>query len=165
MFEKYWEFLKGVFAEDPKMLPHTEEVLRLAGIIAQDLGITGKERRIVELSSLLHDVGIVEAFRKYGSREGKYQHLEGPPLARLVMEKEGEPKDVIDRVLFLVGHHHDFAAVDGLDFQILIEADMLVNLADEKWDRARLAQFIRDFFKTRKGRELAEEKYLHSSAG
>lgn len=164
MFEEYWEFLKDVFAEDPKMIPHTEDVFRFAEMIAQDLGIQGKERRIIELSALLHDVGIVEAFRKYGSREGKYQHIEGPPLARFIMEQEKEEEEVIDRVAFLVGHHHDFTCVDGLDFQILIEADMLVNLADERWSREKLAQFIPDFFKTRKGRELAEEKYLHPGA-
>ncbi|MCX7667481.1 MAG: HD domain-containing protein [Atribacterota bacterium] len=160
MFEKYWEFLKKVFAEDPKMIPHTEEVFRFARIIAQDLGIAGKEQKVIELSALLHDVGIVEAFRKYGSREGKYQHIEGPPLARFIMEQEGEPEDVIERVTFIVGHHHDFSCVDGLDFQILIEADMLVNLADEKWDKEKLVQFIKEFFHTSKGWELGKEKYL-----
>jgi len=160
MFENYWAFLKEVFAEDPKMISHTEAVFQFAEAIAEDLGIVGPKRRIIELSALLHDVGIVEAFKKYGSREGQYQHIEGPPLARKIMEREGETPEVIERVTFIVGHHHDFSCVDDLDFQVLIEADMLVNLEEEKLAGKELLQFIQSFFKTSKGRELAEKKYL-----
>lgn len=162
MFRAYWEKLRGVFAEDPEMIPHTEQVFYYAESIAQDLGVEGKERRIVQLAALLHDVGIVEAFRKYGSREGKYQHMEGPPLARKIMEEFGETQEVIDRVVFLVGHHHDLSSVDGRDFQILVEADMLVNLANEKekMSAEELYRFIHNFFQTSKGRSFAEGKYL-----
>ncbi|MGB9553146.1 MAG: HD domain-containing protein [bacterium] len=160
MFEPYWTFLKAVFAEDPKMIPHTEAVFQFAEAIAEDLKIEGEERRIIQLAALLHDVGIVEAFRKHGSREGKYQHLEGPPLARSIMAKEKEAPEIIDRVAFLVGHHHDFSCVDGRDFQILIEADMLVNLAEERFNREERARFIDSFFKTPKGKELAIQRYL-----
>ncbi|MGQ9474121.1 MAG: HD domain-containing protein [Candidatus Caldatribacteriaceae bacterium] len=167
MFCSYWERLRKVFAEDPEMITHTEQVFYYAESIAQDLGIEGKGRRIVQLAALLHDVGIVEAFRKYGSREGKYQHMEGPPLARKIMEEFGETQEVVDRVVFLVGHHHDLSSVDGCDFQILVEADMLVNLANEKekMSAEELPQFINSFFRTSKGRWFAEEKYLSSQKG
>jgi len=160
MFENYWAFLREVFAEDPTMIPHTEAVFQFAEAIAEDLKIEGKERRIVQLAALLHDVGIVEAFRKHGSREGKYQHLEGPPLARIIMEKEKEAPEIVDRVAFIVGHHHDFSCVDGLDFQILIEADMLVNLAEKQFSREERARFIDSFFQTTKGKAIAIQKYL-----
>ncbi len=160
MFEEYWRALQEVFREDPKMLTHTERVLNHAETIAESMGLTGNLRRIVQLAALLHDVGIVEAFKKHGSREGRYQHIEGPPIARRIMEEQREDQEVIERVVFLVGHHHDFSSVDGLDFQILIEADMLVNLAEENMPHDTLASFIESFFQTPKGRELARHIYL-----
>ena len=160
MFENYWAFLKEVFAEDPKMISHTEAVFQFAEAIAEDLGIVGPKRRIIELSALLPDVGIVEAFKKYGSREGQYQHIEGPPLARKIMEREGETPEVIERVTFIVGHHHDFSCVDDLDFQVLIEADMLVNLEELGMGKRELAAFIDAFFKTSRGKALAQTIYL-----
>jgi hypothetical protein len=36
----------------------------------------------------------------------------------------------VDRVAFLVGHHHTFTGVDGIDWQILLEADYLVNASE-----------------------------------
>ena len=32
------------------------------------------------------------------------------------------PPDV-ERICFIIGHHHTYKAIDGLDFQILVEAD------------------------------------------
>ena len=34
----------------------------------------------------------------------------------------------MDRVCYLVGHHHTYLDMDGMDYQILVEADFLVNL-------------------------------------
>lgn len=34
---------------------------------------------------------------------------------------------VTERVSYLVGHHHTYDHIDGMDYQILVEADFLVN--------------------------------------
>jgi hypothetical protein len=94
MYEAYWKRVGEIFAEDPGMVAHTERVLALARHIAREMAIPEREQRIVELSALLHDVGIVAAQRKYGSREGKYQHLEGPPVARKILEGMGEEREI-----------------------------------------------------------------------
>ncbi|MDA3930432.1 MAG: hypothetical protein PF541_15900 [Prolixibacteraceae bacterium] len=37
---------------------------------------------VVDLASILHDIGIKEAELKYNSCNGHYQEIEGPPVAR-----------------------------------------------------------------------------------
>ena len=67
--------------------------------------------------------------------------------------------EVIDRIVYLVTHHHSPDAVDGLDYQILIEADYLVN-ADEMGLSAENIRNFRDcFFRTRTGTDLLNMIY------
>ena len=68
---------------------------------------------------------------KYGDGNGKLQEKEGPALAEQMLSELGFEKDVIERVSFLVGHHHTYTGIDGLDYQILVEADFLVNLYED----------------------------------
>ena len=42
---------------------------------------------VVRAAAVLHDIGIREAERKHGSSAGKYQEVEGPPIARRILEK------------------------------------------------------------------------------
>ena len=37
----------------------------------------------------------------------------------------------IKRISYLVGHHHTYTGIDGIDYQILVEADFLVNLYED----------------------------------
>lgn len=39
-------------------------------------------QEILEVTAVLHDVGIKVAEQKYNSSAGHYQQLEGPPVAR-----------------------------------------------------------------------------------
>ncbi len=160
MYQEIWQELKEVFREDPSMLEHTRQVFNFARDIAQRLELDAATQKIVHLAALLHDVGIVEAEKRFGSREGKFQHLAGPPIAREILEKIGEQPWIRERVLYLVGNHHNFDRVDGIDFQVLIEADMLVNLEEEKLEENELRSFIESFFKTAPGLDMAKRKYL-----
>ena len=67
----------------------------------------------------------------YGRNTGKYQELEGPGEARTMLTALSWPEEVIDRVCYLVGHHHTYDNIDGMDYQILVEADFLVNLFED----------------------------------
>ena len=160
MYQEIWQRLEEVFREDPSMLEHTRQVFNFAWDIAQRFELDAATQKIVHLAALLHDVGIVEAEKRFGSREGKFQHLTGPPIAREILEEIGEQPRVMERVLYLVGNHHNFDRVDGIDFQILIEADMLVNLEEEKLEKDELRSFIESFFKTVPGLDMAKRKYL-----
>ena len=56
---------------------------------------------------------------------------EGPPEAEKLLASQGWPETVIQRVSYLVGHHHTYTDIDGTDYQLLVEADFLVNLFEE----------------------------------
>lgn len=157
MYERYWEKVTKIFQDDLTMLEHTKRVFAYVQQIVDGISLPEKERKVAEIAAIFHDVGIKEAERKYGSREGHYQHLEGPPIARRIMEEEREEKDVLERVLFIVGHHHDFSAIDGDDFQVLVEADILVNVLEGNIQRDVFRALLNKVFITEVGKRMAQE--------
>ena len=42
--------------------------------------------------------------------------------------KETGFRRVTERVAYLIGHHHTYDKIEGMDYQILVEADFLVNI-------------------------------------
>ena len=65
----------------------------------------------------------------------------------------------IDRVCFLIAHHHTYDQVDGLDYQILLEADFLVNAYEESLSPDAIATVRDKLFKTASGRRLVDTIY------
>ena len=69
----------------------------------------------------------------------------------------GYTEDQIDRVKYLVGHHHTYTDVEGLDYRILIEADFLVNLYEAP-DRYRAILTAEErIFRTASGKRLLQD--------
>lgn len=155
--EKYWEEVGKIFLDDPAQLEHTKRVFAYVQRIAKEIALPEEKRKVAEIAAIFHDVGIKEAERKYGSREGKYQHLEGPPVAWKILEAAQEEASVIARVVFIVGHHHDFSAIDGDDFQVLVEADVLANVLEGNITKAMLADLTDRVFVTGAGKRMAQE--------
>lgn len=158
--EKAIEEMKLAFKDLPYGIEHTTRVLENAGYILNGEAVSGPARETVFLAAVLHDIGAVEAQRKYGSLEGHFQELEGPPVARSILERIGTPANITERVCYIVAHHHTPAKIDGLDFQILWEADLLESLqaGAEKEERHTLRQKVLDNFRTASGRRLAGER-------
>ena len=90
--------------------------------------------------AILHDIGAVEAQKKYGSIDGVYQEKEGPEVAKEILKKVGYNKN-IDRICFIIGNHHTPSKIDGLDFQIQWEADLLENLTVMDKEKERKLQY------------------------
>ena len=70
------------------------------------------------------------------------------------------PEWIIDRVCYIVEHHHTLSAIDGQDFQAVVEADLLVNMYDDHLDKETIRKIRDRIFKTRKGTQLVNEMYL-----
>ena len=102
----------------------------------------------------MHDIGIKIAEQKYNSSNGKYQELEGPAPARERLEKLQVDTAVIDRVCFLIAHHHTYNNIDDLDYQILVEADFLVNLYEDNCSKQAIENALNRIFKTKTGINL-----------
>jgi hypothetical protein len=113
----------------------------------------------LRIAAVLHDIGIHAAEEKYGSSSGKYQEIEGPAPARRILESLHCPQDVSDRICFLISHHHTYTQVDGIDYQILLEADFLVNAYEDHLDKTAIRTFRDKIFRTRSGIQLLNDTY------
>ena len=116
--------------------------------------------QILEIAAILHDIGIHECERKYSSTGGNFQEIEGPPIAKELLEEFNLPEDVLERVLFLIGHHHTYSGIDGADYQILVEADFLVNIYEDSMDEKQVKSIKERIFKTSSGKYFLEKLYL-----
>ena len=117
---------------DPKRIQHTTKVHAYAALIGTEEGLDKETQFILESAALVHDIGIRASEKKYGHQNGKLQEQEGPAVARDLLTKLGGYTEAqIERICWLVGHHHTYHVSDDLDYQILIEADFLVNLYED----------------------------------
>lgn len=136
---------------DARRVQHLVKVHGLCAAIGALEGLDARTQFILETAAILHDIGIHEAERVHHNGHGKYQEMEGPAVAeKILRDLGGYADDVIERVKFLIAHHHTYDGVDGLDWQILLEADFLVN-AYEDDAAAAVPVMRRNLFRTKTG--------------
>ena len=151
--------MKKYFRTDFKRVHHAIKVAKFA---EQILKVEGGNPLVVMGVAYLHDIGIHEADRKYGSHSGYYQEMEGPAIAREILERLNVPTQMLDEMCDIIGHHHSPREEETLNFQILYEADWLVNIEEEGFskDRKKVEALIAKVFRTATGRQLAEKLFL-----
>ncbi|MCI1248208.1 MAG: HD domain-containing protein [Megasphaera sp.] len=144
---------------DGKRIQHFLKVYTFADTIGRLEQIPETTLETLRIAAVLHDIGIHAAEEKYGSSSGKYQEIEGPAPARRILESLHCPQDVSDRICFLISHHHTYTQVDGIDYQILLEADFLVNAYEDHLDKTAIRTFRDKIFRTRSGIQLLNDTY------
>lgn len=144
---------------DVRRVSHALKVMAFANLIAQLEQCSAELVERTTVAAILHDIGIHEAEAKHGSAAAKYQEVEGPPVAARLMDGIEMPESLKERVCFLVGHHHTLSAIDDLDFQILVEADYLVNAFEDELSADALRSAHLKVFRTASGRSLLETMY------
>lgn len=145
---------------DVKRINHFLKVYAFAKMIGEGERLSLEEQYILEISAVLHDIGIRECERKYGNDNGKNQEIEGPMIAKEMLERLGAERAVVERVCFLIGHHHTYDQVDGMDYQILIEADFFVNAYENEMDAEAMKAVYERIFRTETGKKLFGEMYF-----
>lgn len=138
---------------------HFLKVYAYAGTIAELEGISGKEKKTAEIAAIVHDIACPLCREKYGNTNGKYQEKEGVILTREFLTDTGLPEDMSERVVYLVGHHHTPQEADGIDYQILLEADYLVNADEMHFSDENIRNAEEKLFKTSSGKELLKAIY------
>lgn len=148
------------YAKDPKRIQHFLKVYQFAKFIGEEEGLDDTTQHILETAALVHDIGIKKAEQVYGNCSGKYQEELGPKEAESMLRKLGYESQVVERVCYLVGHHHTYTNVEGLDYQILIEADFLVNLHEDYVGTEGCQKVLDTIFRTQTGKDLLEKMFL-----
>ena len=144
---------------DQKRIEHSLKVFGYAQLLGRMEGLNPDQQFVLELTAILHDIGIHVAEAKFGYCDGHLQEVEGPPVAREILNNIDVSQEVIDRVCFIVSKHHTFPAIDGIDFQLLVEADFLVNSVEEEVSPEGVKRFVELNFKTESGRKVIGELF------
>jgi len=156
--------MKRYFGKDFKRIGHATDVARYAEQIVKE---EGGDPAVVLLSAFLHDIGIKNAEQKYKSSDALYQEQEGPPVAREILSRAGLRAELIEEVCDIIGHHHHPRDEETLNFKILFDADLIVNLEEERRkkviDEGKLKGVIERQFLTETGRKLAGKIFKNSN--
>ncbi len=139
---------------------HFLKVYAFAKTIGECEGLDETTQATLEVAALLHDIACPLCREKYGNTNGKHQEEEGPALVRDFLRDSGLSQEIVDRVAYLVGHHHTPQGIDGPDYQILIEADYLVNADESQYPRENIENTLAQFFRTGTGIRMLKAMYL-----
>ncbi|MBU2701781.1 HD superfamily phosphodiesterase [Sporomusaceae bacterium BoRhaA] len=150
----------GYFQNDVKRVNHALKVYGFAKSIAETEALSGERLEILEVAAVLHDIGIKLGEQQYHSSSGKYQEMLGPAVARTLLQEFNLQEKFIERVCYLIGHHHTYSKIAGIDFQILIEADFLVNIFEEDLSKQQIKSIQEKYFKTSAGTAYLDNLYL-----
>lgn len=138
----------------PERIHHLVKVHGFARQIGLSEGLDEETMLILEAAAITHDIGIKPAMELQGSAPGPVQEKLGPPVAARLLSILGFPRAVTERVCYLIGHHHTYQGVEGLDWRILLEADYLVNMIEGHHPDAAMDQARDTFFETGEGKRL-----------
>ncbi len=150
------EYDKG----DAARIQHLIKVHSFAATIAGLENVDKETLFILETAAILHDIGIHVCESKYGDCSGKHQEQEGPAEARkLLAAVGGYTAAQTERICFLIAHHHTYENVEGIDWQILLEADFLVNAFEDSVSESGIRAFENKVFKTPTGKHLLKTMF------
>jgi len=155
MFAKVIKEMIDFFGNDTGRIAHSLKVFSYTQTIAELEDIGEELTEIAIVSAILHDVGIKIAEEKYGSCTAKQQEEEGPIVAENILKQLDFSNKFIDRVKYIIAHHHHPNTCEDMDFRLIIEADYLVNLEEGYIPLKHLDNIVDKFFTTKTGKNFA----------
>ena len=153
--QKMVDFYKGNVSD----IEHFLKVHAYAVLIGQLEGLDEATLNTLEIAAIVHDISCPLCREKYGSAGGALQEIESEGLLRPFLAEFSLPEDMLERIIYLVSHHHTTTGVDGDDYRILLEADFLVNAREGALSREQIRAFYDKTAKTAAGRTLFESVY------
>lgn len=160
LFALYNTMLK-FFSGDPRRCQHWVKVHSFARQIALGEGMEEHKLFVLEATAMLHDCGIKPGEIKYGEghAHGHVQEVEGPPEAEKMLKALDFEEADIERICYLIAHHHTYTNIDGLDYQILVEADFLVNLFEYGDYEKTAPNTLKNIFRTKTGTQICKDMF------
>lgn len=159
IIEKMIEYSEGNLHD----ISHFMKVWAFAKTIGELEQLDEKTQLILEVAAVTHDIACPLCREKYVSTDGKLQEKEGAELVLRFLEGSGLTEGETERVSFLVGHHHTYTGIDNADYQILLEADYLVNAEESKYPTESIKNALKNIFRTKSGIHLLKEMYLRGA--
>ncbi len=166
--EELIQKMKDYFENDKKRIDHSlqvtnyaEELMKLSegNDIAKTISHT-----VIIYSAILHDIGIKNSEEKYNSAAAKYQEIEGPPVARDILNSLPIEESIIDEVCQIIANHHSPGNITTYNFKLLYDADWLVNLPDlhdlSKKSNQEIIMIIDKLYLTEVGKNKAKSIFL-----
>lgn len=147
------------YEDSTQRIQHFTKVHAYSKLIGELEGLDERTLLTLEAAAYVHDIGIKPALVEYASDRGEYQERLGAPIAAQLLRELGFDGDITERVSYLVGHHHTYTDMDGADYQILVEADFLVNLFENATNRAGIEHAYQRIFRTETGKRLCKEMF------
>ena len=155
LIEKMIAFSEGNLHD----IDHFIRVWTYAKTIGELEGLDAQTQFILEAAAITHDIACPLCREKYGNTNGKHQEAEGAAMVEAFLADTGMRPAQIARVSYLVGHHHTFTNIDGLDYQILVEADYIVNAAENGYSAANIRHFMESIARTAAGKRLMKRVF------
>ena len=153
---KMTEFYNGNMHD----INHFLKVWAFAKTIGEQEKLDSDTQQTLELAAVVHDIACPLCREKYGNTVGKNQENESPPLIYEFFAQMPVGKEKVERILWLVSHHHTYTAVDSIDYQILLEADFLVNADESRYSKNAIKNAEQRIFHTDTGIRLLNSIYL-----
>ena len=148
-----------LYRGDATRIQHFCKVHSYAKLIAESEQVDEKCLFTLEAAALTHDIGIHLCEEKYGNCNGKLQEKEGPALAEKLLGELGFDRNISERVQYLIAHHHTYGNINEMDYQILVEADFLVNIMEEGSLKEAAIKAYQNIFKTSCGKKICREMF------
>ncbi|MTI59112.1 MAG: HD domain-containing protein [Firmicutes bacterium] len=156
--------MKNYFGDDQKRIQHALEVTSYAEKLISLHQEKDINQEVIIYSAILHDIGIKNAEKKYNSPAPKYQEIEGPPVARDILNRFPIEELIIKEVCEIIGNHHSPGKLNSNNFKILYDADWLVNLPDEydlsAKNKEEIIRVIDKLYLSEAGKRLAKRQFL-----
>ena len=140
-------------------IDHFIRVWTYAKTIAELEQLDDETQYILEVAAITHDIACPLCREKYGNTNGKYQEAEGVPMVEAFLNDAGMSARQMERIKYLVGHHHTLSGVDGIDYQILVEADYIANASENGYDGKTIENFLNRIVKTSTGKQLIKSMF------
>ena len=150
IMEKMIEYSNGNIHD----IDHLIRVWTYAKTIGEQEHLAKDTQYILEVAAITHDIACPLCREKYRNTNGKYQEVEGVPLVREFLSRAEMTEEQLSRVAFLVGHHHTFSNIDGMDYQILLEADYIANATENGYNKQNVETFMQKIMKTKSCAEI-----------
>ena len=141
-------------------IAHFLKVWALAKTIGELEGLDGHTQEVLELAAVVHDIACPVCREKYGNTAGAHQEAESEGVLRPFLEEFNLPPETEERLIRVVSHHHTYTGVDGIDWQILLEADFLVNADESEYSTEQIREFRDRVYRTESGIRLLNTLYL-----